>query len=40
VVDSDEAGAAPVASPSGFSGLTATAVTIEPRTAVVYRSGP
>jgi pullulanase len=40
VVDSDEAGASPVASPSGFSGLTAKEVTIEPRTAVVFKSGP
>jgi len=40
VVDSDEAGATPVTSPSGFSGLTATAVTVAPRTAVVFKSGP
>jgi pullulanase len=38
VVDSDEAGATAVAAPSGFSGLTATTVTVAPRTAVIFRA--
>jgi secreted pullulanase len=37
VVDDDEAGAGPVAAPSGFSGLTSSTVTVAPRTAVVFR---
>lgn len=37
VVDDDEAGAGPVAAPSGFSGLTASGITLAPRTAVVFR---
>jgi pullulanase/glycogen debranching enzyme len=40
VVDDDEAGAAAVTSPSGFSTLTPSAVTVAARTAVVFRSGP
>jgi pullulanase/glycogen debranching enzyme len=40
VVDSDEAGTTPVAARSGFSALGATSVTLEPRTAVVFRSAP
>jgi pullulanase/glycogen debranching enzyme len=40
VVDDDEAGASAVTSPSGFSALTTSAVTVAPRTAVVFRSGP
>ena len=38
VVDDDEAGAGPVATPSGFSGLTAASVTVAPRTAVIFRA--
>jgi secreted pullulanase len=37
VVDDDEAGAGPVAAPSGFSALTASSITLAPRTAVVFR---
>ena len=37
LVDSDEAGAGPVTVPSGFSGLSTTAVTLDPRTAVIFR---
>jgi pullulanase/glycogen debranching enzyme len=37
VVDDDEAGAAPVATPSGFT-LTGTRVTVAARTAVIFRS--
>jgi len=37
VVDDDEAGPSAVSVPSGFSNLTATAVTLAPRTAVVFR---
>jgi pullulanase/glycogen debranching enzyme len=40
VVDDDEAGASAVAAPSGFSGLTATAVTLAARSALVIRSTP
>jgi pullulanase/glycogen debranching enzyme len=38
VVDDDEAGAGPVSAPSGFSQLTATSITVAPRTAVVFRT--
>jgi len=37
VVDDDEAGTGPVTVPSGFSGLSTTSVTLDPRTAVVFR---
>lgn len=40
VVDSDEAGAAEVGARSGFSALTATDVTLEPRTGLVIRTVP
>jgi pullulanase/glycogen debranching enzyme len=38
VVDSDEAGPAAVATPSGFSALDPASVTVAPRTAVVFRA--
>jgi pullulanase/glycogen debranching enzyme len=37
LVDSDEAGTDPVATRSGFTGPTTTTVTLNPRTAVVFR---
>ncbi len=40
VADSDEAGPAAVATPSGFSGLTTSSVTLAQRVAVIFRSGP
>jgi secreted pullulanase len=39
VVDADEAGPTPVTARNGFTGPTATSITIDPRTAVVFR-GP